>query len=259
MGHAAAGRDAVGYLLPGLHQSSCDWSDIFCCVTSDLDLYIAFGLFLIVQQYNIVHANRTNTDTGGLLYRKAISQLFVGVYVMELYLALLFFLVRDNENRVACAGQGVVMMFTILCTAIFQALLSKAYDPLVKHLPDLYEHGEGPEKIAEGRRHRQRDWKFCDFLEITNNIVGQPACIGAGQWNQTVKGRDSAEVIDTVLNSAQPVVWLPRDSQGISAEQIKQTKGVDENILISHCNAKLTDEGRVVCIGEPPEDINTRA
>ena len=49
---------------------------------------------------------KVDVDTGGLVYPKAINQLFVGLYVMECYLIGLFFLVRNEHNQVAYIGQG---------------------------------------------------------------------------------------------------------------------------------------------------------
>ena len=43
-----------------------------------------------------------NTDTGGLAYIKALFQLFLGLYYIEIYLIELFFLVRDNKIRIVC-------------------------------------------------------------------------------------------------------------------------------------------------------------
>ena len=59
---------------------------------------IIYSTFLAVQRYNIFKMSRFDVDTGGLIYSKVINQLFVGLYVMELYLTGLFFLVRDEHN-----------------------------------------------------------------------------------------------------------------------------------------------------------------
>lgn len=94
-----------------------------------------FGLFLAVQQYNVLNVSRSNTDTGGLIYPKAINQLFTGLYVMELYLVGLFILVRDEQNRPACIGQGVIMVLVLCFTLVYQRLLTHAYGPLFQRLP----------------------------------------------------------------------------------------------------------------------------
>lgn len=63
---------------------------------------ITFCLFWFVYRYNTLYATGFRLDTGGLLFPRAINQLFVGLYVMELSLAGLFFLVRDESNFAAC-------------------------------------------------------------------------------------------------------------------------------------------------------------
>ena len=82
---------------------------------------------------------RFNTDTGGLTYHRAINQLFIGLYVMQLYLAVLFFLVRDENGGFACIGQGAMMVLVLLCTWTYQNMLNQAYKPLLKQLPLLSE------------------------------------------------------------------------------------------------------------------------
>ena len=54
---------------------------------------------------------------------------------MELYLIGLFFLVRDEAGRVACVGQGVIMVVVTFLTAAYQVLLRQAFKPLARHLP----------------------------------------------------------------------------------------------------------------------------
>ena len=64
---------------------------------------MAFSLFWIVYRYNLLFVVNYRFDTGGLLFPRAINQLFTGIYVMEICLVGLFFLVRDAQGTVACA------------------------------------------------------------------------------------------------------------------------------------------------------------
>ncbi|KAJ5628700.1 hypothetical protein N7490_010928 [Penicillium lividum] len=96
---------------------------------------ITFGLFWFVYRYNTLYVTKFRFDTGGLLFPRAIHQLFTGLYVMEICLIGLFFLVRNEEGKAACKGQGIVMCFVLVLTIGYQILLSDAFGPLVRYLP----------------------------------------------------------------------------------------------------------------------------
>lgn len=101
---------------------------------------ITFSLFWLVYRYNTLYVTKFRFDTGGLLYPRAINQLFTGLYVMELCLIGLFFLVRDAapDGRAVgtpCKGQAIIMIVVLFCTIIYQILLNRAFGPLFRYLP----------------------------------------------------------------------------------------------------------------------------
>ena len=96
---------------------------------------ITFGLFWFVYRYNTLYVTKFRFDTGGLLFPKAINQLFTGLYVMELSLIGLFFLVRDVDGTVACEGQAICMIVVMILTVGYQLLLNEAFSPLIRYLP----------------------------------------------------------------------------------------------------------------------------
>ncbi|KAH2121159.1 hypothetical protein KXW75_002615 [Aspergillus fumigatus] len=108
------------------------------CVISPLILVfnvITFGLFWFVYRYNTLYVTKFRFDTGGLLFPRAINQLFTGLYVMELSLIGLFFLVRDVDGNVACEGQAICMIVVLILTVGYQILLNEAFSPLIRYLP----------------------------------------------------------------------------------------------------------------------------
>ncbi|EED23543.1 DUF221 domain protein, putative [Talaromyces stipitatus ATCC 10500] len=94
-----------------------------------------FALFWFVYRYNTLYVTKFRFDTGGLLFPKAINQMFTGLYVMELCLIGLFFLVRDEHDRVACQGQAIVMIIVLILTLGYQYFLNEAFSPLIRYLP----------------------------------------------------------------------------------------------------------------------------
>ncbi|KAI1386377.1 DUF221-domain-containing protein [Hypoxylon trugodes] len=100
---------------------------------------ITFSLLWIANRYAMIYVNRFTIDTGGVLYPQAINQTFTGLYVMELCLVGLFFLVRDQDGEVVCAPQAIIMIVSIFLTAIYQLLLNRSFGPLFRYLPITFE------------------------------------------------------------------------------------------------------------------------
>lgn len=151
----------------------------------------------MVQRYNILYVSRFNFDTGGLIYPRALNQLFTGLYGLEIYLIGLFFLVRDEDNRVSCVGQGVIMIFLTFLTATYQVFLNQAFGSLSQHLPimldkqtGLANHSAEEDKSPSNRQHSSR--KDCTLF---NSSV-------------TDKERSSADIQDEVLRASQPTSYL---------------------------------------------------
>jgi len=94
-----------------------------------------FGLFWIVYRYNLLFVTNFKFDTGGLLFPRAINQLFTGLYIMEVCLVGLFFLVQDENGEVACFPQAIIMIVVAALTFLYQRNLNKSFGPLLTYLP----------------------------------------------------------------------------------------------------------------------------
>ncbi|KAL4878975.1 hypothetical protein BJY04DRAFT_194509 [Aspergillus karnatakaensis] len=117
---------------------------------------ITFGLFWFVYRYNTLYVTKFRFDTGGLLFPRAINQLFTGIYIMEISLIGLFFLVRDANGDVACEGQAIIMIVVLVLTVIFHILLNEAFSPLIRYLPITLEDDavRRDEEFARAQRAR---------------------------------------------------------------------------------------------------------
>ena len=94
-----------------------------------------FGLFWIVYRYNLLFVTNFKFDTGGLLFPRAINQLFTGLYIMEVCLIGLFFLVQNEKGEVACFPQAIIMIVVAALTFLYQRTLNKSFGPLLTYLP----------------------------------------------------------------------------------------------------------------------------
>ncbi|TQV96167.1 hypothetical protein V2A60_003394 [Cordyceps javanica] len=115
---------------------------IFYCVISPLISIFAivtFGLLWLAQRYAMVYVYRMEHDTGGVLYPRAINQTFTGLYFMQLCMAGLFLIVKDQNSKRPCITHGVIMLVVMFLTMIYQYLLNKAFSPLFRYLPITFE------------------------------------------------------------------------------------------------------------------------
>jgi hypothetical protein len=100
---------------------------------------ITFSLLWVAHRYNMLYVTRFKTDTGGVLYPRAINQTFTGLYVMELCLVGLFFLAEDETGKNVCFPQGIIMLVALVLTALYQYVLNDAFGPLLRYLPITFE------------------------------------------------------------------------------------------------------------------------
>lgn len=135
---------------------------------------ITFSLFWLVYRYNTLYVTKFRFDTGGLLYPKAINQLFTGLYVMELCLIGLFFLVRDADASgkavgTPCKGQAITMIVLLALTILYQYLLNKAFGPLFRYLPITLED-EAVIRDEQFARAQEKRWDLNEIGEEGDDI-----------------------------------------------------------------------------------------
>lgn len=94
-----------------------------------------FMLLWVAYRHNYYYVQRVKVDTHGMLFENALSQLFAGIYVLEITLTGLFFLVRNSNNNVACKGQAIIMIVAIALTAAFHYVMEVNLSPLYELLP----------------------------------------------------------------------------------------------------------------------------
>lgn len=139
---------------------------------------ITFSLFWIVYRYNTLYVTKFRFDTGGLLYPTAINQLFTGLYLMELCLIGLFFLVKNARSDgstygTPCKVQGIIMIVVFILTFLFQWLLNKAFGPLLRYLPITLED-EAVMRDEEFARAQEKQWGLDENEQEGDGIQDDP-------------------------------------------------------------------------------------
>jgi hypothetical protein len=102
-------------------------------------MLITFGLFWFTYRYQMIYVSYAKAETNGLIFPKAINQLFTGLYFLELCLIGLFFLQTRPDDTPACLPHAIIMIITLGFTVLFQFLLNRAFGPLFNYLPITFE------------------------------------------------------------------------------------------------------------------------
>ena len=111
---------------------------------------MTFTLFWVAYRHNYYYVQRNKVDTHGLLFNNAIAQLFAGIYVLEIALIGLFFLVRDSEDTAVCSPQAIIMIVVLVLTAGFHFLMEGHLRPLYEFLPVTLEDTAVDAEVRQG-------------------------------------------------------------------------------------------------------------
>lgn len=139
---------------------------------------ITFSLFWLAYRYNTLYVTKFRFDTGGLLYPRAINQLFTGLYLMQLCLIGLFLLVKDQNIvdgkaqgiSTPCFPQAIIMIVMLVLTLLFQYLLNNAFGPLLRYLPITLED-EAVMRDEEFARAQEKQWAMEEQEQDEGNDV----------------------------------------------------------------------------------------
>lgn len=78
--------------------------------------FFVFATLVYKYLYIWVIDQPPSQDTGGKFFPKAITHVFVGLYVQQVCLAAMFFLVRNDQGKATCVSQGALMVVLIVLT-----------------------------------------------------------------------------------------------------------------------------------------------
>ncbi|KAK6222961.1 DUF221 domain-containing protein [Colletotrichum tabaci] len=240
---------------------------------------IGMGLFYLSYRYNILFVTDTRIDTRGLLYPRALKQLFAGVYLAEICLIGLF--------AVSVAiGPLVLMIVFLIFSVLFHLTMNSVLDPLMYTLPrtlqveeeSLSAEIEGMDRKDSGRGVSEeqngdssnlfkkipnikkfspggeentvekggnivtrflKPWIFADYLTLRQLVPHDAATI-----DEMYPGaiQDNAYYPPSV-SSLPPLLWIPEDSAGVSKYEIAQTSKI---IPITDEGCQLDEKNKLV-------------
>ncbi|GAA5981751.1 hypothetical protein JCM10908_004590 [Rhodotorula pacifica] len=242
---------------------------------------VAFALFWFVYKYLFLLVIETEpaSETGGLFYPKALTQIFVGLYIEQLCLCGLFFLARNNGKQSAIP-EGALMVVLIVITALFHIVLRSGYAPLVRYLPlsvadkmsDRQSHGSGssnndqsehlqksPASFGTHNQHGIKEKDESTFPPPRPSSDEQNAPLRAEQSHVAETERSTIPGDEHLDKNAfdhpatyqdYDTVWIPQDPAGLYRDEVEATQaaGVD----VSCEGATMNEKGKVDISRAPP-------
>jgi hypothetical protein len=258
--------------------------------------FVAFGLFYLVWKYLFLWQfdQPASGDTGGLFFPKAIQHMFVGLYIQQVCLAALFFLLPKGR------AEGGLTIALILITIFFHMLINNSYGPLLHSLPLTLAHksygmpqtGEEDEEIGDDESAdfggedsasatdlKKKKQTVPPKADLGHNGVTEEARVppalgtktGEIQHNQgpgpskeygasvPVEGKRNEGPTDfnhPASVEPQRIIWIPQDPLGLGELESRELNAL--RIESSTENATMNVGGRVDISGHPPgSDPNT--
>lgn len=220
---------------------------------------IGMALFYFAWRYNVLFVTDTHIDTRGLIYPRALKQLFTGIYLSELCLIGLF-------AASVAIGPLVLMVAFLVFTILFHLSLNSALDPLLYNLPQslmaeeeqrrtgleatvsdekAVANGTGYATHSPGGKPKKgnfiikflKPWVYADYFTLRSYLPQREVNFG-------VTDKLEAEAyLPSVVTSQPPLLWIPRDQAGVSAQEVAHTGKV---IPITDEGCELNDKNKLV-------------
>ncbi|KAK4155419.1 hypothetical protein C8A00DRAFT_31753 [Chaetomidium leptoderma] len=241
---------------------------------------IAMFLFYFAWRYNVFFVTDTQIDTRGLIYPKAIKQLFTGLYLAEVCMIGLF-------GASVAPGPLVLMVVFLIFTVLFHLSLNSALDPLLYNLPlTLLAEEEStrlldddPEKtaadgpststskphgdlngdgvvdhtessVAHAREARKTTGKAGNVLTrflkpwIYSDYAILRNLVPRGVFLEPYSADVAANAYHPPsVTSGTPLLWIPSDAAGVSKQEVAHTGKV---IPITDEGCELDEKGNLV-------------
>ncbi|KAI0506830.1 hypothetical protein F5B22DRAFT_432230 [Xylaria bambusicola] len=220
---------------------------------------IGISIFYFAWRYNIFFVTDTQIDTRGLIYPRALKQLFVGVYIAELSMVGIF-------GASAAIGPAILMVIFLIFTALLHITINNAIDPLLYNLPRTLAEEQAARDTMVAAENGEKDgsldgvngssssspsqkkpnlftkflkpWQYADY-EAMRKLVPTGDVTVYREYADEVE-RDA--YCPPAVTSGAPLLWIPEDPMGISKQEVRDTGRV---IPITDEGCTLTDKNKL--------------
>lgn len=232
-------------------------------------IFAAIGLyfFYFAYRYNLMFTYNANIDTKGKVYPRALQQIFVGLYVAEGCLVGLFAIATGTS--IGALGPLILMIVLIIFTALYQLSLNAALGPLIHYLPksleaeerrlmdedrEISEKGMTKDATELGPAPHKKPGILTKFLKphIYNDYATMRRLVPTNIETRLDPEVEANAYFQPSITSETPLLWIPRDSMGISRQEIEDTPRI---ISITDEGAELDGKNKIVWDqdgGRPP-------
>ncbi|KAF4549097.1 Hypothetical protein D9617_23g005120 [Elsinoe fawcettii] len=242
----------------------------YSCIAPFVLLFATIGLyfFYTAYRYNLLFVNNATIDTKGRVYAQALQHLFVGLYVAEVCLIGLFAI--GTGQSVGALGPLILMVAFLIFTVLYHMSLNSALKPLIDFLPKSLEAEErrllDEEKHAAangdtnghhtdlGAAPHKKPNVLTKFLKphVYNDFATMRRLVPREIEIRYEPGEEENAYYNPSIIDEVPLLWIPRDPLGISAQEIRDTP---KDIPITDEGASLDEKNKIVWDqenGRPP-------
>lgn len=244
---------------------------------------IAMALFYFAWRYNVLFVTDTHIDTRGQIYPRAIKQLFTGVYLSELCLIGLFgsavaigplvlmviFLIFTILFHISLTSALNPLLYNLPQSLLAEeeqrrldlessisneknqangsgSLLVSQLNMVSIHVQPLSSHGPltisqhsagGQQKKANFLVKFLKPWVYADYFTLRSYLPRAEI-----NFNVTEKLEEEAYFPPSVTSQS-PLLWVPRDQAGVSAQEVAHTSKV---IPITDEGCELNEKNKLV-------------
>jgi len=220
--------------------------------------FVCFFLFFMLYKYLFLwqlQQPRAN-DSGGLFFPKALQHVFVGLYIMQVCMAALFFLSQNQNNKPSAIPEGALMVVLIIVTIGFQLILNNSYGPLISALPLSLSDQIVQAPAIEGTDGTKVDGKQrVEAYSPETSPVTPHQHVGGPTPTSTSHIEEFAHPASI---EPQQVVWIPRDPLGLG--EFEASANGARGIEVGMEGATMNGKGNVDVDRAPPgEDVASKA
>ncbi|KAK5069408.1 hypothetical protein LTR51_008658 [Lithohypha guttulata] len=185
-----------------------------------------FGITYMCFRSLLCNVARVEADTRGQLYFQAWFGLFWGLYTQQatmIGLCLLKLDARRTDQRLHGFGQLMMLLLTFFFTVQYHWSLSRLYGPLMQHQEGTILEPTAADPVLDpcNEQHPHAS----NAVNASNPLDNSDAPDTSGDVSIfDATSTDGWASIEQVLYEDPPIIWLPRDSAGVSQALVEQIR-----------------------------------
>ncbi|CAF3650398.1 unnamed protein product [Rotaria sp. Silwood1] len=175
---------------------------------------------------------------------------------MEIMLAGLFFMARNESGSQLAIPEGVLMCVLIFVTIGVQRMMSSSFDTLTRYLPVDAEEFPLLEIPVSRKLELAKMAIHALNPPRTSSDIGTVSHISDAVNEPNDNTMENA-YMHPVMRDPKPIIWIPQDNLGIAADEVQQTRASGLDISMSTDGARFNEKKNIEIDGAPPDYVRT--